>query len=129
MLKRFVISLIVLFLIFFIFFFWSKKISYILNCGIIYFFDLSKIVVTSLIVVSSIWFFSLKRFFKSLITLCSVFFLFSNPSNFHQYILWKILINLLKKRKSIIVLEKVFEKIIFKVIQVILNNSKILWIM
>ena len=81
----------------FIFFFQSKKISYIINCSIIYFlfFNLKRFL-NSLIEVSSISLFNLKRRLTSLIMLSSNFL--SYPS-LELFILWEKLIIFSKKIK------------------------------
>ena len=71
-------------------------------------------------------FYSLKRFLTSFIMLSFIFYL-SKALNFELLYAVKKLITFLKRNKSLLYsLEKAFETTIFKVIQVILCDTKVL---
>ena len=89
----------------FAFLFQSKKISYDYNCVVICFF------------------FSLKKFLKYLIMFSTIFFIFFEPWTFHHYMFWKR-----KYMQVYYTPQKSFEDTIFRVIQVILSNTEIFWI-
>ena len=95
------------------------------DCFIFFFFILKRFLL-SLTVMSSISFFNLKRFLTSLIMLFPIFFYLFQAMNFlFIFVAKKINSPFFFKKKSLL-LKKIFENTIFKVIPVILSNTKIL---